>query len=63
MFSNLVPCWKCVFKLLEAVGEPKNEIALAYVIDVPSRGINHKTFTDIRKIAHEKNLSMYQVFI
>ena len=23
MFSNLVPCWKCVFKLLEAVGEPK----------------------------------------
>ena len=48
---------------LKLLVNPKNEIALACVIDVPSRGINHKTFTNIRKIAHEKNLSMYQVFI
>ena len=39
----------------------RDEIALARVIDVPTRGIDHVAFTKIRKMASAQNLPMYQV--
>ena len=38
-------------------------MALSQVVNVPHRGLGRKEFTAIRKLAREKNMTMYQVDI
>jgi len=39
----------------------RSETALARVINVPDRGLDHRAFTAIKKEAKKTKLSMYQV--
>ena len=39
----------------------RDELALARVIDVPHRGLDHRAFTDVKHEAKRRGLSMYQV--
>lgn len=46
---------------LELLVNSRNELALARVINVPDRKLDHAAFTDIRHEAELRNMSMYQV--
>ena len=48
---------------LELLVNTRNEIALARIIDIPSRGLDHKAFTDLKHTARPKNMSMYQTAV
>ena len=37
------------------------EISLARIINVPDRELDHKAFTNIKHVASQKNMPMYQV--
>jgi len=39
----------------------RDELALARVINVPHRDLDHRAFTDIKHEAKRRGLSMYQV--
>ena len=52
---------RIIISYLQLISNSRNEIALARIIDVPTRGIDHKSFTDIRKLATDKGMPMYQV--
>jgi len=39
----------------------RDELALARVIDIPHRGLDHRAFTDVKHEAKRRGLSMYQV--
>ena len=39
----------------------RSELALANIINVPDRGIDHKAFTELKKIAQQKKMPLYQV--
>lgn len=39
----------------------RDELALAQVINVPDRGLAHRQFTVLRKVAREKKMPMFQV--
>ena len=39
----------------------RDELALARIIDIPHRGLDHRAFTDIKHEAKRRGLSMYQV--
>jgi len=59
--STVLRVQSVIISYLQLVVNPKDEIALSRVIDCPLRGIDQKSFTEIRKMATEKGLSMYQV--
>jgi len=40
----------------------RDELALARIIDVPRRGLNHHAFTDVKHEAKRRGLSMFQVW-
>lgn len=46
---------------LELLVNSRNELALARVINIPDRKLDHSAFTDIKHEAKKRNLSMYQV--
>lgn len=48
---------------LELLVNSRNELALARVINVPDRKLDHAAFTDIRHEAECRNMSMYQVAV
>jgi len=39
----------------------RDELALARILDVPRRGLDHHAFTDVKHEARRRGLSMYQV--
>jgi len=41
----------------------RDELALARVINVPHRGLDHHAFTDVKHEAKRRGLSMYQVWL
>ena len=48
---------------LELLVNTRSEIALARIIDVPSRDLDHKAFTNLKHAARPKNMSMYQTAV
>ncbi|XP_013409016.1 PCNA-interacting partner [Lingula anatina] len=48
---------------LELLINSRNELALARVINVPDRGIDHQAFTEIKRVAKEKKMPMCQTAI
>ncbi|XP_012554734.2 PCNA-interacting partner isoform X2 [Hydra vulgaris] len=59
--TDIVQFRRVVIGYLQLLVNSRDEIALARVIDLPSRGIDHAAFTEIRKHATKKSMSMYQV--
>ncbi|XP_066931504.1 PCNA-interacting partner-like [Clytia hemisphaerica] len=51
---------RVILSYLQLLVNSRDEIALARVIDIPTRGITHKAFTDIRQLAKQKDAPMFQ---
>jgi hypothetical protein len=54
---------KVVLGYLHLLVNSRSELALAQVINVPERGLNHKAFTDLKRAAKHKKMSMYQTAV
>lgn len=39
----------------------RDELALARILNIPDRGLDHRAFTDVKHEARRRGLSMYQV--
>ncbi|XP_057312796.1 PCNA-interacting partner-like [Hydractinia symbiolongicarpus] len=52
---------RIVVGYFQLIVNTRDEIALARVIDAPTRGVDHRAFTEIRKLSHTKGMPMYQV--
>jgi len=50
-----------MFGYLRLLVNSRDELALARVIDIPHRGLDHHAFTDVKHEACHRGLSMYQV--
>uniref|UniRef100_A0A3Q4HCB7 PCNA-interacting partner n=1 Tax=Neolamprologus brichardi TaxID=32507 RepID=A0A3Q4HCB7_NEOBR len=54
--------WSCVrvfCSYLNLLVNTKNDIALALILDVPSRSLGRQAFTDIKHAAHNSNTSLF----
>lgn len=47
---------------LQLLVNSRDELALARVINTPDRELGVRKFTKIKRLAREKNMSMYQVW-
>ncbi len=54
---------KIILSYLELLINSRNEIAMARVLNVPERDLNHVAFTDLKRVSKERKLSMHQVCI
>lgn len=52
---------KIMLGYLSLMINSRSELALARVINVPDRDLDHRAFNDVKKEAQAKNLSMFQV--
>jgi superfamily I DNA/RNA helicase len=46
---------------LELLVNTRSELALARVLNVPNRDLTHEAFTELKREAKKKNMTMYQV--
>lgn len=47
---------------LELLVNTRSELALARVLNVPNRELTHEAFTELKREAKTKNMTMYQVY-
>lgn len=52
---------KVFLSYLRLLVNSRDELALSQAINIPYRGLAHKQFTALRKVAREKNMPMFQV--
>ena len=52
---------KVILSYLRLLVNSRDELALSQAINIPYRGLAHKQFTVLRKVARDKNMPMFQV--
>ena len=52
---------KDLIAYLSVIYNPKDEISLRRVLNIPHRGIGNKSLKDFLEISHEKNISLFEV--
>uniref|UniRef100_A0A2K6UZL9 PCNA-interacting partner n=2 Tax=Saimiri boliviensis TaxID=27679 RepID=A0A2K6UZL9_SAIBB len=52
---------KIIFSYLNLLVNSKNDLAMAYILNIPDRGLGREAFTDLKHAAREKQMSMFLV--
>ncbi|XP_037016685.2 PCNA-interacting partner [Artibeus jamaicensis] len=52
---------KTIYSYLNLLVNSKNDLALAHILNVPDRGLGREAFTDLKRAAREKQMSMFLV--
>ena len=50
-----------ILSYLRLLVNSRDELALAQAINTPDRGLGHRPFTVLRKVARQKRMPMFQV--
>ncbi|XP_055096273.1 PCNA-interacting partner isoform X2 [Symphalangus syndactylus] len=52
---------KIIFSYLNLLVNSKNDLAVAYILNIPDRGLGREAFTDLKHAAREKQMSIFLV--
>ncbi|XP_075407205.1 PCNA-interacting partner isoform X4 [Tenrec ecaudatus] len=52
---------KIIYSYLNLLVNSKNDLALAYILNIPDRGLGREAFTDLRHAAQEKQMPIFLV--
>ncbi|NP_001387813.1 PCNA-interacting partner isoform 43 [Homo sapiens] len=54
---------KIIFSYLNLLVNSKNDLAVAYILNIPDRGLGREAFTDLKHAAREKQMSIFLVWL
>ncbi|XP_060632864.2 PCNA-interacting partner [Anolis sagrei] len=52
---------KILYAYLSLLANSKNDLAFAYILNIPDRGLGREAFTDLKHAARKKQMSIYQM--